>query len=191
MKKWLLAEVITDIPRWFFLLAWLTFYGASGTAIGYEFYLYPERPVLVNIKQGLDFAGGGLYPWLLAGLYLHLEVLHMILSRRANRLAEERADAAERAAAEAVKQAAEQAAKGAAEQAMKQTVEQAAEAANRAAAAAEQAAATASQAAAQAVEVERAKVQEWYEQHKDHWPENLPLPPGIARNGADNSKGNQ
>lgn len=151
MKKWLLAEVITDIPRWFFLLAWLAFYVATGAAMAYEFYWYPERPVLVNIKQGIVTAGGGLYPWLLPGLYLHLEVLHMILSRRANRLE------VEQAAAEAAKQATEQAA----------------------------------QAVAAAAAAERAKVLEWYEQHKDHWPEDLPLPPGITRNGAGNSSGNQ
>lgn len=139
MKRWLLAEVITDIPRWFFLLAWLTFYIATGAAMGLEFYAYPERPVIINIKQGLAFAGGGLYPWLLAALYLHLEVSHMILSRRANRLEVERES----------KQASEQAA-----------------------------------------QAERAKVLEWYEQHKDRWPEDLPLPPGVARNYPDNGAGN-
>lgn len=143
MKRWLLAEVITDIPRWFFLLAWLTFYIATGAAMGLEFYAYPERPVIINIKQGLAFAGGGLYPWLLAALYLHLEVSHMILSRRANRLE------VERESKQAAKQASEQAA-----------------------------------------QAERAKVLEWYEQHKDRWPEDLPLPPGVARNYPDNGAGN-
>lgn len=151
MKRWLLAEVITDIPRWFFLLAWLTFYIATGAAMGLEFYAYPARPVIINIKQGLAFAGGGLYPWLLAALYLHLEVAHMILSRRANRLEVERES--KRAAA------------AAAEQASKQAAEQTAQA-------------------------ERAKVLEWYEQHKDRWPEDLPLPPGVARNYPDNGAGN-
>lgn len=143
MKRWLLAEVITDIPRWFFLLAWLTFYIATGAAMGLEFYAYPERPVIINIKQGLAFAGGGLYPWLLAALYLHLEVSHMILSRRANRLE------VERESKQAAKRAAEQAA-----------------------------------------QAERDKMLEWYEQHKDRWPEDLPLPPGVARNYPDNGTGN-
>ena len=167
MRKWLLAEVITDLPRWFFLLAWLTFYLATGAAVWYEFYLYPERPVLVNIKQGLVSAGGGLYPWQLAGLYLHLEVFHMILSRRANRLEVQRA--AEEAAAAGKREAA--AAKQAASEASKR-------------------AEAAEQAAAETVAAERAKMLEWYEQHKDHWPENLPPPPGIARNGADSNNGN-
>ena len=74
MKQWLLSEMITDIPRWFFLLAWLTFYLATGAALAVEFYQHPTRPALVNIKEGVAFAGGGLYPWLLAALYLHLEV---------------------------------------------------------------------------------------------------------------------
>ena len=115
--------------------------------MGLEFYAYPARPVIINIKQGLAFAGGGLYPWLLAALYLHLEVSHMILSRRANRLEVERES----------KQAAEQAAK---------------------------------QASEQAAQAERAKLLEWYEQHKDRWPEDLPLPPGVARDYPDNGAGN-
>ena len=142
MKQWLLSEVITDIPRWFFLLAWLTFYLATGAALAAEFYQHPTRPVLVNIKESVAFAGGGLYPWLLAALYLHLEVWHMILSKRSNRLA------VERAAAEATAEATARA------------------------------------------EAERAQLREWYEQHKDKWPEGLPLPPGLARNPADHSNGN-
>ena len=142
LKQWLLAEMITDIPRWFFLLAWLTFYLATGAALAAEFYQHPTRPVLVNIKESVAFAGGGLYPWLLAALYLHLEVWHMILSKRANRRE------VERASAEA-----------------------------------------AASAAAEATATERSQLREWYEQHKDHWPEGLPLPPGIARNPADHSNG--
>ena len=142
MKQWLLSEMITDIPRWFFLLAWLTFYLATGVGLAAEFYEHPTRPVLVNIKEGVAFAGGGLYPWLLAALYLHLEVWHMILSKRANRREVERAsaEAAARSAAEAT-------------------------------------------AAAQA------RLREWYEQHKDQWPEGLPLPPGVERNPANNGNG--
>ena len=142
MKQWLLSEMITDIPRWFFLLAWLTFYLATGAALAVEFYQHPTRPVLVNIKEGVAFAGGGLYPWLLAALYLHSEVWHMILSKRSNRLAVERATA-------------------------------------------EATAATAR------AEAERSQLREWYEQHKDQWPEGLPLPPGLARNPADHSNGNR
>ena len=136
LKQWLLSEMITDIPRWFFLLAWLTFYLATGAALAVEFYQHPTRPVLVNIKEGVAFAGGGLYPWLLAALYLHLEVWHMILSKRANRREVERAAAAATAA-------------------------------------------------------ERSQLREWYEQHKDQWPENLPLPPGLARNPSDHENGNR
>lgn len=142
MKQWLLSEMITDIPRWFFLLAWLTFYLATGAALAAEFYQHPTRPALVNIKESVAFAGGGLYPWLLAALYLHLEVWHMILSKRANRRE------VERASAEA-----------------------------------------AASAAAEATAAERGQLREWYEQHKDHWPENLPLPPGITRNPAPPSNG--
>lgn len=50
MKQWLLSEMISDIPRWFFLLAWLTFYLATGVGLAVEFYQHPDRPVLVNIK---------------------------------------------------------------------------------------------------------------------------------------------
>ncbi len=140
LKQWLLSEMITDIPRWFFLLAWLTFYLATGAALAVEFYQHPTRPVLVNIKEGVSFAGGGLYPWLLAALYLHLEVWHMILSKRANRREVERASA---------------------------------------------------EAAAAAAAAERSQLREWYEQHKDQWPEGLPLPPGLARNPSDPSNGSQ
>ena len=132
--------MITDIPRWFFLLAWLTFYLATGVGLAAEFYEHPTRPVLVNIKEGVAFVGGGLYPWLLAALYLHSEVWHMILSKRANRREVERATA---------------------------------EATERAAAAAQ------------------SRLREWYEQHKDQWPEGLPLPPGVERNPANNGNGNQ
>ncbi len=143
LKQWLLSEMITDIPRWFFLLAWLTFYLATGAALAVEFYQHPTRPVLVNIKEGVSFAGGGLYPWLLAALYLHLEVWHMILSKRANRREVERAAVEATARAEA------------------------------------------------RAEAERAQLREWYEQHKDQWPEGLPLPPGLARNPSDHSNGSQ
>ena len=147
MKQWLLSDVITDIPRWFFLLAWLTFYIATGAGLAAEFYQHPTRPALVNIKEGVAFAGGGLYPWLLAALYLHSEVWHMILSKRANRLAVEKAAAS--------------------------------------------AAAEATAAATEKVAAERARLLEWYEQNKDHWPESLPLPPGIERNRPDHRNGSQ
>ncbi len=152
MKQWLLSEMISDIPRWFFLLAWLTFYLATGAALAVEFYQHPTRPVLVNIKEGVAFAGGGLYPWLLAALYLHSEVWHMILSKRANRREVERAaaEAAERAAAEAT-----------------------------------------ARATAEATAAAQARLLEWYEQHKEQWPEGLPLPPGVERNPANNGNGSQ
>ena len=154
MKQWLLSEVITDIPRWFFLLAWLTFYLATGAGLMAEFYQHPTRPALANIKEGVAFAGGGLYPWLLAALYLHSEVWHMILSKRANRLAVEKAAAEATAAATAKAEAA-------------------------------------ARATAEATAAERARLLEWYEQHKDHWPESLPLPPGLERNRPDNGNGSQ
>ena len=70
-------------------------------------------------------------------------------------------------------------------------VERESEKAAAAAAVAAEAAERAERAAAETVVAERAKVLEWYEQHKDHWPEDLPLPPGIARNCADNSNGSK
>ena len=152
MKQWLLSEMISDIPRWFFLLAWLTFYLATGVGLAVEFYQHPARPVLVNIKEGVAFAGGGLYPWLLAALYLHSEVWHMILSKRANRREVERA-------------AAEAAARATAE--------------------------TTARVAAEATAAAQARLLEWYEQHKEQWPEGLPLPPGVERNPADNGNGSQ
>ena len=158
MKQWLLSEMITDIPRWFFLLAWLTFYLATGVGLAAEFYEHPTRPVLVNIKEGVAFVGGGLYPWLLAALYLHSEVWHMILSKRANRRAVEQA---------------------------------AAEAAARATAEATARAEAAARATAEATEAEWAQLREWYEQHKDQWPEGLPLPPGVERNPSDNGNGSR
>ena len=86
----------------------------------------------------------------------------MILSKRANRLA------VEKAAAEATAKAAA--------------------AATAAAAAAAEATARAT---AETTAAERSRLLEWYEQHKDHWPESLPLPPGLERNRPDNGNGSQ
>ena len=66
----------------------------------------------------------------------------------------------------------------------------AAEATARATAEATARAEAAARATAEATEAEWAQLREWYEQHKDQWPESLPLPPGIARNPAHPSNGN-
>ena len=112
-------------------------------------YLFIFTP---GVKEGVSFAGGGLYPWLLAALYLHSEVWHMILSKRANRREVERA-------------AAEAAARATAE--------------------------TTARVAAEATAAAQARLREWYEQHKEQWPEGLPLPPGVERHPADNGNGSQ
>ena len=172
MKRWLETEAIGGVPRWFILLALLTFGIATGVGQWMVFYLYPARLGIINILAGLALAGGGLYPWLLAGEYGIWEVYEMVLSRSIRRREAERAAAAERAEEETKRAAAAE-----------RAAERAAAAAERAAVAAERAAETAESRAA-----ERAALLEWYEQHKEQLAD-VPPPPGIARDGHSNGAG--
>lgn len=203
MKRWLETEAIGGVPRWFLLLALLTFGIATGIGQWMVFYLYPARLGIINILAGLALAGGGLYPWLLASEYGIWEVYEMVLSRSIRRREEERA-AAERAekeakraaaaerAAERAAAAAERAA-AAAERVAEAEESRAAAAAERAAAAAERvaeseerrAAALAAERVAEAEERRAAALEEWYEQHKEQLAD-VPPPPGIARDGYSN-----
>ena len=172
MKRWLEAEAIGGVPRWFILLALLTFGIATGVGQWMIFYLYPARWGMVNILAGLALAGGGLYPWLLAGEYGIWEVYEMVLSRSIRRREAEEAVAEKRAAADAKRAAAAE-----------EAVERATAEERRAAAAAERVATAEERRAA-----EMAAVLEWYEQHKEQLAD-VPPPPGIGRNGDSNGAG--
>lgn len=187
LKQWLETEAIGGVPRWFILLALLTFGIATGVGQWMVFYLYPARLGIINILAGLALAGGGLYPWLLAGEYGIWEAYEMVLSRSIRRREEERAAAAERAKEEAKRAAAAE--RAAAERAVEEAKRAAAveRAAERAAAAAERAAAAAEW-VAEAEERRAAALEEWYEQHKEQL-SNVPPPPGIARDGHSNGAG--
>ena len=97
VMRWFSAEGIASLPRWYILLAFPNFLIATYAAQQAVFYLNPGNPPVVNILLGLALAGGGLYPWLLACQHWIAEVLHMIFSRKANRLEVERARDQERA----------------------------------------------------------------------------------------------
>ena len=207
LKQWLATGAIGGVPRWFILLALLTFCIATGVGQWMVFYLYPARLGIINILAGLALAGGGLYPWLLASEYGIWEVYEMVLSRSIRRREEERA-AAERAekeakraaaaerAAERAAAAAERAA-AAAERVAEAEESRAAAAAERAAAAAERVAEAEERRAAERAAAERvaeaeerraAALEEWYEQHKEQL-YNVPPPPGIARDDHSNGAG--
>lgn len=173
MKRWLATGAIGGVPRWFLLLALLTFCIATGVGQWMVFYLYPARLGIINILAGLALAGGGLYPWLLASEYGIWEVYEMVISRSIRRREEERAEKAE----EEAKRAA------AAERVAERVAERAAAAAERAAAAAERVAEAEERRVA-----EMAALREWYEQHKEQLSD-VPPPPGIARDGHSDGAG--
>ena len=157
---------------WSAILAFLL---STGIAIWLEFYPdlpdWVKVPAVVRVTAAVELvtelagkAAGGLLAWLVFPIQLiKAEVKDVIFVRKVDQKA---AAVAEREAAVAAEQAA------VAERAAAVAAEQAAVAEKAAAVAAER----------DAVAAERAAVLEWYEQHKEQWPD-LPPPPGIARSG--------
>ena len=135
----------------------------------------PEQPLIISIVQGLGGNAIGVFTWSIIAIQLNAEVIHMVLSRRANE--------------HAVEQAAEKARKQAAAEARKQAM---AEAEERIAAAEERAKSAAEEERARAEE-RRARLEtawsEWYEQVKDQLPDDTPPPPGLNVNGNHAGKG--
>lgn len=83
VKQWLQAEGFAGIPRWYFLLSVPIFYAATIIAVCWKW--DSGQPIAVNLEKVAVLAGGGLFPWLLGFIHLHVEVLHMIFSKEINR----------------------------------------------------------------------------------------------------------
>lgn len=83
VKQWLQAEGFAGIPRWYFLLSLPIFYTATIIAVCWKW--DSGQPIAVNLEKVAALAGGGLFPWLLGFIHLHVEVLHMIFSKEVNR----------------------------------------------------------------------------------------------------------
>ena len=98
LKQWLQAEGFAGIPRWYFLLSLPIFYTATIIAVCWKW--DSGQPIAVNLEKVAVLAGGGLFPWLLGFIHLHVEVLHMIFSKEVNRREVQRAVERERAVAE-------------------------------------------------------------------------------------------
>ena len=98
VKQWLQAEGFAGIPRWYFLLSVPIFYTATIIAVCWKW--DSGQPIAVNLEKVAVLAGGGLFPWLLGFIHLHVEVLHMIFSKEVNRREVQRAVEQERAVAE-------------------------------------------------------------------------------------------
>lgn len=98
VKRWLQAEGFAGIPRWYFLLSVPIFYTATIIAVCWKW--DSGQSIAVNLEKVAALAGGGLFPWLLGFIHLHVEVLHMIFSKEVNRREVQRAVEQERAVAE-------------------------------------------------------------------------------------------
>ena len=98
LKQWLQAEGFAGIPRWYFLLSLPIFYTATIIAVCWKW--DSGQPIAVNLEKVAVLSGGGLFPWLLGFIHLHVEVLHMIFSKEVNRREVQRAVEQERAVAE-------------------------------------------------------------------------------------------
>lgn len=98
VKQWLQAEGFAGIPRWYFLLSLPIFYTATIIAVCWKW--DSGQPIAINLEKVAVLAGGGLFPWLLGFIHLHVEVLHMIFSKEVNRREVQRAVERERAVAE-------------------------------------------------------------------------------------------
>ena len=94
VKQWLQAEGFAGIPRWYFLLSLPIFYTATIIAVCWKW--DSGQTIAINLEKVAVLAGGGLFPWLLGFIHLHVEVLHMIFSKEVNRREVQRAVERER-----------------------------------------------------------------------------------------------
>ena len=161
---------VPALPKWVVVVAWISYMALSCLMPYVYYYFHPAQPVIISIVQGLGGNAIGIFTWAVVGIQLNVEVLSMVLTRRANERAVEKAREKERAKVDAEKQAR-------------------AEAEERARAEAEERA----RAEAERVRVETAwaareqVLSDWYEQVKDQLPEGFPPPPGVNGNQAGNS----
>ena len=164
MTWWFWVPVL---PKPLIVGAWALFVLLS-VLLPYMYYWFnPSQPLIISIVQGLGGNAIGVFTWSIIAIQLNAEVIHMVLSRRANE--------------HAVEQAREQAAEDARKQAMAEAAEKIAEAEERAKAAAEERAKAAAEERARAEERQQ-ELLAWYEQVKDQLPEDTPPPPSVNGN---------
>ena len=108
MTWWFWVPVL---PKPLIVGAWALFVLLS-VLLPYMYYWFnPGQPLIVSIVQGLGGNAIGVFTWSIIAIQLNAEVIHMVLSRRANEHAVEQAreqaakDARKQALAEAKKQA--------------------------------------------------------------------------------------
>ncbi len=93
------------LPRPLIVGAWIVFMLMSGGLPWMNYYFDPGQPLPVSIVDGLGGNGIGLFTWTIIGIQLHVEVIYMVFSRRANmhdvEVAAEKARAEAEAKAEA------------------------------------------------------------------------------------------
>ena len=118
MTWWFWVPVL---PKPLIVGAWALFVLLS-CLLPYMYYWFnPEQPLIISIVQGLGGNAIGVFTWAIIAIQLNAEVIHMVLSRRANE------HAVEQAAEKARKQAAAEARKQVEEEARKQAMAEAEE----------------------------------------------------------------
>ena len=160
MTWWFWVPVL---PKPLIVGAWALF-GLLSVLLPYMYYWFnPDQPLIISIVQGLGGNAIGVFTWSIIAIQLNAEVIHMVLSRRAN----------EHAVEQAAEKAREQGAAEARKQAMAEAEDKIAAAEERANAAAEERAST---------EQRQQQLLAWYEQVKDQLPEDTPPPPSFNGN---------
>ena len=167
MTWWFWVPVL---PKPLIVGAWALFVLLS-VLLPYMYYWFnPGQPLVVSIVQGLGGNAIGVFTWSIIAIQLNAEVIHMVLSRRAN----------EHAVEQAAEKARKQGAADARKQAMAEAEDKIAAAEERANAAAEERART---------EQRQQQLLAWYEQVKDQLPEDTPPPPNLSVNGDHGQEG--
>ena len=160
MTWWFWVPVL---PKPLIVGAWALFVLLS-CLLPYMYYWFnPGQPLIISIVQGLGGNAIGVFTWSIIAIQLNAEVIHMVLSRRAN----------EHAVEQAAEKARKQGAADARKQAMAEAEDKIAAAEDRAKAAAEERARS---------EERQQQLLAWYEQVKDQLPEDTPPPPIVNGN---------
>ena len=147
------------LPRPLIIGAWALFVLLSCLLPYMNYWFNPGQPLLISIVNGLGGNAIGVFTWSIIAIQLNAEVVHMILSRRAN------------------EHDVEMAAENARKQVMAELEERIA-AEERARAEAEERAKAEAEERARA-EARQQQVLAWYEQVKEQLPEGMPPPPGL------------
>ena len=156
MTWWFWVPVL---PRPLIIGAWALFVLLSCLLPYMNYWFNPGQPLLISIVNGLGGNAIGVFTWSIIAIQLNAEVVHMILSRRAN------------------EHDVEMAAENARKQVMAELEERIA-AEERARAEAEERAKAEAEERARA-EARQQQVLAWYEQVKEQLPEGMPPPPGL------------